>query len=160
MARDRELNPKAKIRFSYYMYPFVDFPCRQYGDFPSKTTLAFLILFLNKSFYAAITRITFGINSSEDFLLSLHFIIDRDFFSFICFLENQRSIFHNFFLCCPSQRSARGRVPSQVATHQEMEISCGLGKRRIRTQDCRTTVWRTTIEPPHLPPLSHNASQH
>ncbi len=25
--------------------------------------------------------------------------------------------------------------------------SCGLGRRRIRTQDCRTTVWRTTIEP-------------
>ncbi len=30
-------------------------------------------------------------------------------------------------------------------------ISCGLGRRRIRTRDCRTTVWRTTIEPPRLP---------
>ncbi len=36
------------------------------------------------------------------------------------FLANQRFIFHNFLLCCPSQRSARGQVPSQVATHQEM----------------------------------------
>jgi hypothetical protein len=42
------------------------------------------------------------------------------FFSLYVFFANQRSIFHNFFLCCPSQRSARGQVPSQVATHQEM----------------------------------------
>jgi hypothetical protein len=47
-------------------------------------------------------------------------ICTRFFFFFICFLANQQSIFHNFFLCCPSQRSARGQVPSQVATHQEM----------------------------------------
>ncbi len=41
-------------------------------------------------------------------------------FFLICFWANKRSIFHNFFLCCPSQRSAIGQVPSQVATHQEM----------------------------------------
>ncbi len=28
--------------------------------------------------------------------------------------------------------------------------SCGLGSRRIRTRDCRTTVWRATIELPRL----------
>jgi hypothetical protein len=36
------------------------------------------------------------------------------------FLANQWFIFHNFLLCCPSQRSARSQVPSQVATHQEI----------------------------------------
>ncbi len=34
------------------------------------------------------------------------------------FLANQRFISHNLLLCCPSQRSARSQVPSQVATHQ------------------------------------------
>jgi hypothetical protein len=35
------------------------------------------------------------------------------FFFFLCmFLGNQRFIFRNFFLCCPSQRSARSQVPS------------------------------------------------
>jgi hypothetical protein len=28
--------------------------------------------------------------------------------------------FRNFLLCCPSQRSALGQVPSQVAIHQEI----------------------------------------
>ncbi len=36
------------------------------------------------------------------------------------FLAKQRCIFHNFLLCCPSQRSARSQVPSKVATHQEI----------------------------------------
>jgi hypothetical protein len=34
------------------------------------------------------------------------------------FLVNQRFLFRNFLLCCPSQMSARRHVPSQVATHQ------------------------------------------
>jgi hypothetical protein len=37
------------------------------------------------------------------------------------FLAQQRFIFRNFLLCCPSQMSARSQeVPSQVATHQEI----------------------------------------
>jgi hypothetical protein len=37
------------------------------------------------------------------------------------FLVNQRFLFRNFLLCCPSQRSARSHVPSQVATQQEID---------------------------------------
>jgi hypothetical protein len=40
------------------------------------------------------------------------------FFFLYMFLANQRFISHNLLLCCPSQRSARSQVPSQVATHQ------------------------------------------
>ncbi len=40
---------------------------------------------------------------------------------FLCmFLVNQQFLYRNFLLCCPSQRSARSHVPSQVATHQEI----------------------------------------
>jgi hypothetical protein len=41
------------------------------------------------------------------------------FFSLYVFCEPEVH-FHNFLLCCPSQRSARSQVPSQVATHQEI----------------------------------------
>ncbi len=43
----------------------------------------------------------------------------RIFFFFVCFLRT-RVHFRNFLLCCPTQRSARRQVPSQVATHQEI----------------------------------------
>ncbi len=36
--------------------------------------------------------------------------------------------FRNFLLCCPSQRSARSQVPSQVATHQEMSRELWAGE--------------------------------
>jgi hypothetical protein len=35
-------------------------------------------------------------------------------------LANQRFIFHNFLLCCLSQKSSYSQVPSQVATHREI----------------------------------------
>ncbi len=41
------------------------------------------------------------------------------FFFFICFGESEVH-FRNILLCCPSQRSARSQVPSQVATHLEI----------------------------------------
>ncbi len=42
------------------------------------------------------------------------------FFFLYMFLANQWFNSHNFLLCCPSQRSARSQVPSQVATHQKI----------------------------------------
>ncbi len=36
------------------------------------------------------------------------------------FLANQQFISYNFLLYRPSQRSARSKVPSQVATHQKI----------------------------------------
>ncbi len=73
---------------------------------------------------------------------------------------NQRSIFHNFFLCCPSQRSARSQVPSQVATHQEMGNQLWAGETPdsnpgLQDNSLAHYHWATT--PPK--PLSHHASQ-
>jgi hypothetical protein len=36
--------------------------------------------------------------------------------------------YRNFLLCCPSQRSARSQVPSEVATHQEIGSQLWAGK--------------------------------
>jgi hypothetical protein len=60
--------------------------------------------------------------------------------------------FRNFFLCCPSQRSARSQVPSLGGNPpRRLAVSCGLGRHRIRTRDFRTTAWCATIELPRLP---------
>ncbi len=34
---------------------------------------------------------------------------------------------------------------------RRLAVSSELGRCRIQTRDCRTTVWCATIEPPHLP---------
>ncbi len=71
-----------------------------------------------------------GWNMTENikyFKIPIHIQKYSLFSLFICFLANQRSIFHNFFLCCPSQRSARGQVPSQMATHRESQSAVGWG---------------------------------
>jgi hypothetical protein len=44
------------------------------------------------------------------------------------FLVNQQFLFRNFLLCCPSERSARSHVPSQVTTHQETGIQLWAGE--------------------------------
>ncbi len=64
---------------------------------------------------------------------------------FLFFFGKPAVHFSKFLLCCPSQRSARSQVLSQVA------VSCELGRCRFQTRDCRTTVWRATIEPTRLP---------
>jgi hypothetical protein len=51
-----------------------------------------------------------------------------NFFFLYIFLANQRFIYPNFLLCYPSQRSAHGQVPSQVATHQKMGNQLWAGK--------------------------------
>ncbi len=50
-------------------------------------------------------------------------------FFFLCtFLVTQRFLFRNFLLCCPSKRSARSHVPSQVTTHQEISRQLWAGE--------------------------------
>jgi hypothetical protein len=56
------------------------------------------------------------------------------------FLVNQRFIFHNFLLYCPSQRSARSQVPSQVATHQEICSQLWAGETRKSNQGLQDTI--------------------
>ncbi len=73
------------------------------------------------------------------------------FFFLLCFLANQRSILHNFILCCPSQRSARGQVPSQVATHQEIGSQLWAGESPDSNpglQDNSLAHYRWATKPP------------
>jgi hypothetical protein len=67
------------------------------------------------------------------------------------FFGNQRFIFVNFPLLPltevnPQPSAIRGWQPTR-----RLAVSCGLGRCRIRTRDCRTTAWCATIELPRLP---------
>ncbi len=64
------------------------------------------------------------------------FSLLRNIFFFLdMFLAPQRFIFHNFLLCCPSQRSARAKCRPRWQPTRRWAISCGLGRRWIRTRD-------------------------
>jgi hypothetical protein len=66
--------------------------------------------------------------------------------------------FHNFLVCCPSQRSARSQVPSQVATHQEIGSQLWVGERPNSNpglQDFSLARYHWATTPPTL---SHQAS--
>jgi hypothetical protein len=67
--------------------------------------------------------------------------------------------FRNFFPLLPLTEVSP--QPSSIPRWQpprRLTVSCGLGRRRIRTRDCRTTAWCATIELPCLP-LSYHASR-
>ncbi len=57
---------------------------------------------------------------SQDLMTSSSPKPGQHFFSLYMFFGEPAVHFSQFFLCCPSQRSACSQVPSQVATHQEM----------------------------------------
>jgi hypothetical protein len=73
------------------------------------------------------------------------------FFFFICFWRSSCS----FFVIFSSVALHRGRPAAKCHPRwqptKRFAVNWGLGRRRIRTQDCRTTVWCTTIELPCLP---------
>ncbi len=68
------------------------------------------------------------------------------FFSLYVFWRTSGPFFTIFFLCCPSQRSARGLVPSQMATHQEIVNQLWAGN----------SVSVPTVG--HMAPLPHTAT--
>ncbi len=83
----------------------------------------------------------------------------KTFFLYM-FLANQRLISHNFLLCAPHRGQPGAKCHPRRQPTRRLAISCGLGRCRIRTQDCRTTVKPATTEPPCLPlngrlPLPH-----
>jgi hypothetical protein len=100
------------------------------------------------------------------------------FFLYMFFWRNSDLFFTIFSSVAPHRGQPAAKCHPRWQPTRRWAISCGLGKRRIRTRDCRTTVWRTTIEPPRLPnepprlpiepprlpkepprlPLSHHAS--
>jgi hypothetical protein len=80
-----------------------------------------------------------------------------DFFFFICFWCTSGPFFTSVSSVAPHRGQPAAKYHPRWQPTRRWAISCGLGRRRIRTRDCRTTVWRTTIEPLRLP-LSHHAS--
>ncbi len=67
--------------------------------------------------------------------------------------------YRSFFLCCPSQRSARSQVPSQMATHQEIGSQVCAGETPNSNpglQDNSLGRYHWATMPP---PLSHRASK-
>jgi hypothetical protein len=80
----------------------------------------FFPFFLFSPFFSSILVALFKRNVSR---------VPMNSFFFLCmFLVNQRFLFRNFLLCCPSQRSARSHVPFQVATHQEIDRQLWAGE--------------------------------
>ncbi len=63
------------------------------------------------------------------------------------FWRTSGPFFTIFSSVAPHRSQAAAKCNPRWQPIRRWAISCGLGRRRIRTQDCRTTVWRTTIEP-------------
>ncbi len=60
-------------------------------------------------------------------------------------------IFIIFTSVAPHRGQPAAKCHPMWQPSRRLAVSCGLGRHRIRTRDCRTTVWRATIELPHLP---------
>jgi hypothetical protein len=94
---------------------------------------------------------------------NIHVYVHEDsheiyFFFFICFWRTSGSFFMIFSSVAPHRGQPPAKCHPRWQPIRRLAVSCGLGRHWIRTQDCRTTVWCATIEPPCLPPLSHHAS--
>ncbi len=83
-------------------------------------------------------------------------VMDQIFF-FICFCLTSGSFFVIFSSLAPHRGQPTANCHPRWQPTRRLAVKCGLGRRRMRTWDCRTTVWHATIEPPCLP-LSHQAS--
>ncbi len=73
------------------------------------------------------------------------------FFYLYMFLANQRFIIIIFSSFAPHRGRPTAKCHPWWQPTRRIAVSCGLGRRQIRTRDCRTTVWHATIEPPCLP---------
>jgi hypothetical protein len=72
------------------------------------------------------------------------------FFSLYVFWRTSGPFFTIFSSLAPHRGQPAAKCHPRWQPARRWAISCGLGRHRIRTRDCRTTVWRTTIEPPLL----------
>jgi hypothetical protein len=73
------------------------------------------------------------------------------FFSLYVFWRTKSPFFTIFSSVAPHRGQPVAKYHPRRQPTRRWAISCGLGRRRIWTRDCRTTVWRTTIEPPRIP---------
>jgi hypothetical protein len=79
------------------------------------------------------------------------------FFSLYVFGEPVVHFFLIFSSVAPHRGQPAAKCHPRWQPTRRLAVSCRLGRHQIRTRDCRTTVWCTTIEPPCLP--NHHASQ-
>ncbi len=83
--------------------------------------------------------------------ISLNRFVQISFFFLCMFLANQRFIFLIFTSVAPHRGQPAAKCHPRWQPTRRLAVSCGLGRHRIRTRDCRTTVWHATIELPRLP---------
>ncbi len=69
------------------------------------------------------------------------------------FLANQWFIFLIFTSVAPHRGQPAVKCHPRWQPTRRLAVSCGLGRHRIRTRDCRTTVWHATIKLPRLPTI-------
>ncbi len=72
------------------------------------------------------------------------------FFSFM-FLAYQRLFLIIFSSVTPHRGQSAVQCHPRWQHTRRLTVSCGLGRRRIQTRDCRTTVRCATTKPPCLP---------
>jgi hypothetical protein len=75
----------------------------------------------------------------------------RIFFFFIFFLQTSCSFFIIFSSVVPHRGQPAAKCHPRWQPTSRFAVNCGLGRHRIRTRDCRTTVWCSTFEPLRLP---------
>ncbi len=81
------------------------------------------------------------------------------FFFFLCmFLVNQWFIFLIFTSVAPHRGQPAAKYHPRWQPTRRLAVNCRLGRHRIWTRDCRTTVWRATIELPCLPSILSSSS--
>jgi hypothetical protein len=65
---------------------------------------------------------------------------------FICFWRTSGSFFVIFSSVALLRDQPAAKCHPRWQPTRRLAVSCGVWRRRIRTRDCRTTVWRSTIE--------------
>ncbi len=86
-------------------------------------------------------------------LCNLHFcfFICVYIFFFICFWQTNGSFLIIFSFVAPHRGQPAAKCHPRWQPTRRLAVSCGQGRRRIRTRDCRKTVRCTGTEPPCLP---------
>ncbi len=98
---------------------------------------------------------TFRVRMTILYTLYVHWQVLTDlvtgFFFCLCFWRTSGSLFIIFSSVAPHKGQPAAKCHPRWQPTGRWAVSCGLGRRWIQTQDCRTTVRRATTEPPCLP---------
>jgi hypothetical protein len=84
----------------------------------------------------------------NSFLMHHNFIL---IFFFICFWRTSGSFLIIFSSVAPHRGQPAAKCHPRWQPSRRLAVRCGLGRHRIWTRDCRTTVRRATSEPPCIP---------